>query len=84
MTQKSQLLNQIRAEDFALYDTALYLNNHPSSKEALCYYKARKENVAALKKQYENTFGPLTIDTNADNNCWRWVEGPWPWEKEAN
>ncbi len=84
MTQKTQLLDQIRAEDFALYETALFLNTHPDCQDALCYYQARKDTVRALKKQYEHAFGPLSIYGNTDGNCWRWVEGPWPWEKEAN
>ena len=42
MIQKTDLLNQIRAEDFAFYEAALYLNTHPDSREALCYYRERK------------------------------------------
>ena len=38
---------------------------------------------AYLRAEYEQTYGPLTINGNNDPDAWRWADGPWPWEKEA-
>lgn len=84
MNSKTALLQEIRSEDFAVYEAALYLNGHPRCREALAYYKLHRDIAAELKAQYEALYGPLTIYGNYDENCWRWVDSPWPWEKEAN
>ncbi len=84
MNHKSALLKEIQAEDFAVYEAALYLNGHPTCQEALNYYCQHRNASKTLKEQYESTYGPLTIYGNYDGNCWRWVDDPWPWEKEAN
>ena len=84
MDNRSTLLKEIQAEDFALYETALYLNGHPTCKEALDYYCQRKAAATALRNRYEELYGPLTLYANRSNNCWHWVNAPWPWEKEGN
>ena len=34
--------------------------------------------------EYEAAYGPLTIASQTDCGAWKWVQGPWPWESEAN
>jgi len=84
MNQRSQLLNEIQAHDFAIYEAALYLDGHPNCKRALAFYNKERDIAAALKKEYEQKFGPLTIYSNNSSNAWYWTDGPWPWEKEGN
>ena len=84
MTEKSALLKELQAEDFALYEASLYLNGHPRCPKALEYYCQHKNEAMALRERYESLYGPLTLYGNEDGNCWRWVSTPWPWEKEAN
>ena len=81
---RTTLLNRIRAEDFALYEVALYLDAHPRHKKALQYYAEHQKIAQMLKKSFEEAYGPLTIYGNTDEDAWKWTEGPWPWEKEAN
>ena len=77
------MLNMLRAEDFVVYEAALYLNCHPCDKEALEYFKCHRDTAAKLRQEYEAAFGPLTINAvNCDD--WSWINHPWPWEKEAN
>ena len=78
------LLRRIRAEDFALYEVALYLDAYPTNQKALAFYDQHRKILAALKEEYKREYGPLTIYDNVDSNEWKWVKGPWPWEKEAN
>jgi spore coat protein JB len=83
-TQREQLLKRLSAEDFALYEVALYLDAYPQNAKALAYYAAHKQLAQALREEYESRFGPLTLYGNQDPNAWRWTQTPWPWEKEVN
>ena len=82
--QREALLHRITAEDFALYEALLYLDGHPKCKKALRYYEEHKKILLALREEYEKSFGPLTMYGNQEGDQWRWVETPWPWEKEGN
>ena len=81
---RATLLNKIRAEDFALYEVALYLDANPKNKKALKYYHEHRKLAEMLKEEFREKYGPLTIYETQSTNGWQWVEGPWPWEKEAN
>ena len=35
-------------------------------------------------KEYEAKYGALTFYAGANGDCWNWIQGPWPWECEAN
>ena len=38
-----------------------------------------------LATDYENKYGPLTINSNSlDENTFNWVENSWPWEERKN
>ena len=77
-------LAHLRALDFAIQETVLYLDAYPECSEALAYYHAlcaEREKAMAL---YEKQCGPQTIYGNVSRNSWDWVKGPWPWEPDAN
>ena len=84
MNDRTALLYKIQAEDFALYEVALYLDGHPKSKKALKFYHEHKKIAEALKAEFEEKFGPLSIYQNQNGENWDWANGPWPWEGEAN
>lgn len=77
------LMKKIQVYAFNLLETALYLDTHPDDQQAMAYYgkvkKAYDEHVAA----YEAEYGPLSMGGNVGKG-WQWVDGPWPWETEAN
>lgn len=81
---RATLLRHLQAEDFAIYEVALYLDGHPHCKKALKYYHEHKRIKEMLTAEFEQRFGPLSICTNHSEEGWDWVNGPWPWEKEAN
>lgn len=77
------LLSRIQVCDFVLIETHLFLDTHPTNKEALAYYSkylAMRKEAAA---QYVAAFGPLTAGEFSGGDRWTWVSDPWPWEKEA-
>ena len=76
-------LDAIRALNFALWETALYLDGHPTDPAALDYFRTKQEEYRNLVTAYEDTYGPLTTMTGytAMKNGWDWVQGPWPWQE---
>lgn len=83
MTDKKALMNQIRALDFALLETGLFLNAN-SCEEALTYFRDTHKARCAAVAEYERLYGPLTMASAAEGDHWAWTKGPWPWECEAN
>ncbi len=77
-----EMLRSIDAVSLALQDTVLFLDTHPTEKEALAYFdecsKMRNDLLAAYTMEY----GPLLIDdvTMTDADYWNWINKPWPWE----
>lgn len=66
---------------FAINDYNLYLDVHPNDKDILTKYKTATEKLHRLTKEYEEKYGPLSINASA-YDTFKWIESPWPWEKE--
>ncbi len=77
-------LELLRALDFSIQETVLYLDAYPEHADALQYYHALLEQRAILLAEYENNCGPQTIYGNQSRTSWDWVKTPWPWEADAN
>ena len=79
--ENNQHARKIHALDFAIWETQLYLDTHPSDQTALAamekYRCERNEAVAAYEAQY-GRYVRTSDDVYGD--CWSWVNGPWPWE----
>ena len=79
-----RLMSQIRAVDFALYETVLYLDVYPNSCDALETYHKLKAQSKALHKEYEAVCAPLTAFGNESTASWDWMSNPFPWEYDAD
>ncbi len=77
-------LKYVQQYSFAVLEAQLYLDSHPDCTEALAYYNKYKKLCEEAKADYEATYGPLTVDSDANDECWQWVKAPWPWELSAN
>ena len=78
-----RIMDQLRAVEFAITETVLYLDAYPDCREAMEQYRKLVTERDRLVGAYESQCGPLTMYGNAKNG-WEWTEGPWPWEAEAN
>jgi spore coat protein JB len=78
-----KLMEQLRAVDFALYETVLYLDAYPHSCDALETYRKLQAQRDALRKEYEEVYGPLTAFGNSSSTSWDWMNPPFPWEYDA-
>lgn len=75
-------LRRIQAYALATHEAALYLDTHPTSREALVYFKRARAKLSALTEEYERRFGPLTAFSSNAEKYWDWVTGPWPWQND--
>ena len=79
---RKEALRKVQMYSFALDDTGLFLDTHPTNKAALMFFEEMQKKYVEAAADYEAQFGPLTAkDTDAEEG-WAWVETPWPWEKE--
>ena len=76
---RREMIQEIRCNEFAITELALYLDTHPDDEKALCLHRKYAKRLKDLKDKYQKVYGPLTI--NYPCNKWRWLEMPWPWER---
>ncbi|MBP5427262.1 MAG: spore coat protein CotJB [Clostridiales bacterium] len=81
---RQNLLKEIMAIDFFLYDLALYLDTHSGDRRALLTFNDYLKRVNAMKENYERAYGPLTYDRRTNGINWQWIDCPWPWEYSYN
>lgn len=83
MNEREMLLKRVQVCDFVLFDTALYLDANPEDQVALEYYSRYQAIREQAAKEYVSRFGPLNHGDYDGSGRWKWVDGPWPWQKEA-
>lgn len=83
MNERQKLLKRVQICDFVLTDVQLYLDSHPCDRAALAYYQKYVAMREQAWKAYTEKFGPLVATDSVCQDRWDWVDGPWPWEKEA-
>ena len=77
---KGQLLNYLNHVSFSMYDTVLFLDTHPTDREAIAYFNEMKQARKNALKIYQKKFAPLLLD-GVDADCeWTWGMEPLPWE----
>lgn len=79
-SEREDMLMQIQEYTFATIDLGLYLDTNPNDKKALNLFNEYLKNKKNLVNMYEEKYGPLTLDSNDQNNNWLWDNSPWPWE----
>jgi len=79
---KEQALKQVQIYSFALYDTGLFLDTHPTNQTALAFYEENQKKYVEAVAFYEEKFGPLTMSGTDTEKGWAWADTPWPWEME--
>ena len=80
----SELKKRFQQVEFALTETVLYLDAYPECREALDYYHMLLEERNMLLEEINEQCCPMTMYGNTSTDNWNWVNGPWPWQYEAN
>ncbi len=65
---------------FAINDMNLFLDTHPTDKDALHYLEELIKEEKDAKKEYMEKYGPLTV-TKTKGEEFKWIDNPWPWEE---
>ena len=81
---KQEHLYEIQKCNFAAYDLLLYLDTHPKDRRAFELFRELVEKLKKMKKEYEREPGPLEAFNSAAFASFKWIDSPWPWEREAN
>lgn len=85
MADKVEFLRKLQQLEFMTVELNLYLDTHPYDMRALKEYNAYTEQLTALKKQYEQVYGPLMgFGCSTSRDRWKWIYEPWPWENEEH
>jgi len=74
------MLKEVQSLDFALHEAALFLDINNTDSKAIKYFNHYRQLSEQARERFESQFGPLTNRAAEVTDCWRWTEGPWPWE----
>ena len=81
--RRDKLMKEVQIATFAVVETNLYLDTHPCDAIALDALKKYSAQCKAAINEYETLYGPLfPFNVSDAEGCYRWVEEPFPWEKE--
>lgn len=81
---ENNLLRAIQMYDFYLYELNLYLDTHPSDKNALALFKKYNALRKSAYEAYNQKYGPITANDFTEGDYFDWVNDPWPWERSAD
>lgn len=78
---RKQMLDWVNMVSFAVTESNLYLDTHPTDPAALSYVQEYTRLRNQALNDFASMYGPLTVDTaRANQKMWEWVNDPWPWE----
>lgn len=81
---RKKLIRELQLIDFSMIDTVLYLNAYPNSAEALDYYQKLRGERNKILDTLKDMGEPISSMDSSSATDWNWVDGPWPWEIDAN
>lgn len=74
-----EMIKEIQAVDFGVYELALFLDTHPEDRQALDEHNKLARMSYQLKSGYEERYGPLRLDS-LSQYPYQYINEPWPWE----
>ncbi len=84
--EQEKLLHDIGILDFIVVELTLFLDTHPTDKDAMEYFKHYNRMNNQAKREYSAKFGPLSVSLADAGDCnnWKWALTPMPWEGGCN
>ena len=83
--EREKMLLELSEITFAAHELNLYLDVHTDDTSMITLYNDYRKKEMELTENYEQKYGPLTVNTeNQNNNTFLWVKGTWPWERDIN
>ena len=82
---RERLFNEMSENAFAAHELNLYLDLYPEDSSILTLFNDYRTRTNALKEEYENMYGPISISSDSLNNTpFLWQTMSWPWEGVDN
>lgn len=79
--EQEALFLEMSEAAFAAHELNLYLDIHPQDQAKLNLFNQYRKKANELRTQYENQYGPISIDANVLNNSpFLWEQLAFPWE----
>lgn len=78
-TNQEKLLQDLQAICFSMHDLNLYLDVHPNDQSMATLFQDYRKKADELIQEYERQYGPLTVNTDMNENFSSWISS-WPWE----
>lgn len=82
LSEREKCLKKVQEYGFALYDVSLFLDTHPTDKNALDFFHKMKKAQKEAVDNYVSRYGPLNMYAVDNERKWTWVDDPWPWDME--
>ena len=73
-------MTELQALNFAIQDLQLYLDTHRCDKQALDAYRELQRRYRECAEKYRQHYGPMNQLCPDDDDHYRWLDDPWPWE----
>ncbi len=80
----ASLKKKLQKIDFALVEVNLYLDAYPHCRAALDYFNKLTDERRKIAYALAEGGSPVNARENASCGSWDWIEGPWPWQYDAN
>ncbi len=75
-----EMLREIMQLNFAMIETVLFLNTHPTCRPVLDLHNEFASRFNKLVERYQERYGPIYASYENAEYPWMWIEEPWPWE----
>lgn len=83
-TDAKALMKKIQMYDFILTELIMYLDTHKLCQQALEMYRKYQKLWNDATMEYSDKYGPINPKMCKAEGKWDWVDGPWPWQREAD
>ncbi len=83
MGNKEQLLRDIGIVCFTVTELCLYLDTHPTDKNAMEYFNHYNRIKQQMVREFSQKYYPLSLDQAECGKEWQWALAPMPWEGEC-
>ena len=81
--ERQRLLLEVQKFGFAMWDLNLYLNTHPTDRNAMMLFDQYRNAYKRAVEEYQSKYGALSVsDASTNGGYWSWNKCPWPWEGE--
>ena len=76
---REDLMDLISKVSFALDDTRLFLDTHPTCTEAMDFFKKMQHIRREAMKEYTERYGTISGYDMGSSDVWSWNAGNYPW-----